>query len=239
VERLATDARPTLAELPSTLPVASSALREIGGLSRQDEFPRMLRLLRPVTSDLPPTLEGLRPVAKLTAPLADCLSTHVLPVLNTTLSDGPNSTNEPVWRDLVHAGTALSGGSPNFDGNGTTIRLGVTESENALADPIPNIGQLSGAGAIEGVSPVPLPGYQKPAARPDQPCADQKLPNFNLRKGGPPTNMVRLPARKAPDLSRYAAIAGSKSQRHALLRTLLGELAPKSAAKSGGHGRGR
>ncbi|MCW2983852.1 MAG: Long-chain-fatty-acid--CoA ligase [Conexibacter sp.] len=233
VERLARDARPTLAALPDALDAGTAALHQIGQIARAGELPRSLRLLRPVSADLPPLLGGLRPVASLATDLGSCVSSHVVPVLNTVLEDGPNSTGRPVWQDLVHAGTALSGGSPNFDGNGATIRLGTTESEVAMYDVLPGVGQITGAANVGGVRPVPLPSHALPPYRPDAPCAEQRLPDLTARSGGPPGNLRRLPRHTPSDsVKRMAALLGSAGGRRQLLSELLAQLREPSARRA-------
>jgi hypothetical protein len=103
------------------------------------------------------------------------------------MQDGPNTTGDPVWLDMMHAFTAATGATPSFDGNGTAIRLGVSEGENAALGVIPGIGQVAMQKRdILGVRPTWLGfGVEQPW-RPDQACASQQLPDLTKRSGPPP-----------------------------------------------------
>jgi virulence factor Mce-like protein len=227
VDRLAAELRPSLTVLPAALVSGTHAFAQINGISGANELPLTLRLLAPVTTNLPSLLNGLTRISTLGNAFGECITTHVLPVLDSTLKDGPNTTHVPVWQDLVHAGTALAGGSPNFDGNGTTIRLGVTESELALTNSVPGIGQIEGASGIEGVRPVPLAPGVVPPFRPDASCLSQALPDLSARSGGPPLADMRAIPQVAPSplLARDAAmLLGSPAERARLLGELLAGL---------------
>ena len=108
-------------------------------------------------------------------PVAKCLQEKIVPALDMVVPAKVDGSGRPAWQDLVHLGAALAGASPDFDGNGTTIRLGITESEISLSSIVPGLGKLLGVGTngMEGVEPTPLGAGVIPPLRPDQPC-DQR-----------------------------------------------------------------
>jgi hypothetical protein len=149
-----------------------------------------------------------------------------------------DGSGRPAWQDLVHLGAALAGASPDFDGNGTTIRLGVNESELSLTSFVPGLGKLLGTGAngMEGVQPEPLGPGVIPPLRPDQPCDRQQLPNLALRTAGGPASIV---ASRAPGLSPLMQklapelLGGTAAGRSSALSQLLA-LIPSSASHASG-----
>jgi virulence factor Mce-like protein len=223
VEDFARDLRPALNELPSALRPTTALLSEISGLTSPGELPAALDDLRPITQALPAVQRRLEDVLPRVTDVTRCVSRNVVPTLDTKIQDGPNSTNRPVWQDFIHSATALAGASPNFDGNGTTIRLGVTESEQALAGAIPGLGEVIGGGQIEGVRPTWLGYGVDPPFRPDATCTKQALPDLTKRAGGPPTGFRSVKAQGLSGLDRrlLPLLFGSRADHHTLLRELV------------------
>lgn len=232
VTRTATQLRPVLKVAPAALVDADGAVRQIGGLTRDAELPRLLRALAPVSAHLPGALRQLRGTLPGVKDVTDCVGSVVVPTLNKTIDDGPNSSGRPVWQDLVHFGATLAGASPNFDGNGTTIRLGLTQGEVSMQLPIPGFGTLTGGKQIEGVNPTWLGSGVDPPYRPDANCAAQQVPDLGARAGGPPADFSPAPTARtsktdaqAPRL--LARIIGAAGQvRDALINQLARLLSP-------------
>jgi virulence factor Mce-like protein len=223
---LATALRPVLRQAPSALTAGTAALDQIGATVAPPELPKLLSETGPLTAALP-TLESrvgaLMPRVTL---VAECVARNIVPALDRVVPEKINGSGRPAWQDLVHLAAALAGASPGFDGNGTTIRLGITENEVALASTIPGFGRLIGTGTngIAGVQPLPLGPGIIPPLRPDAPCITQPLPNLSLRSGGPPSSIAasRAPAPSALTI-RLARelLSGTATGRHAALSQLL------------------
>jgi hypothetical protein len=117
-------------------------------------------------------------------PVTDCITTHVIPALSMTVPDGINSTDVPAYLDLVHAFAGLAGLGSDYDGNGGTVRLGVTTSERAIEGIIPGLGQVVGHLPIySAVDPGYLGEHVNPPFRPDASCAVQTLPDLTADQG--------------------------------------------------------
>lgn len=194
---------PALRAVPAPLRSTHRALAQIASATQPAELPRTLRALSPATAIFPSVSQRLQDAAPLLQTAMSCVRTHVIPTLNMTVPDGNLSTGRPVWQDAFHMTAALAGGSPNFDGNGTTIRLGVTESEQALEGSLPGIGEITGAGGNGGgsLNPTWLGYGVEPAYRPDQPCAQQQLPDLGARDSARMTGLrlVDKPQRTRAD----------------------------------------
>src|SRR5207245_7305940 len=105
------------------------------------------------------------------------------------IQDGPNTSGDPAWLDLLHGITGFTSASTSFDGNAGTFRAGLAFGGTALQGVIPGLGTFAGQldPQVEGVRPVWLGYGVAPAYRPDQPCAKQPLPNLNAQAGPPPS----------------------------------------------------
>ncbi|UTI66741.1 MlaD family protein [Paraconexibacter antarcticus] len=220
--------RPTLRRLPATLASGTRLLRAVQAVTDPSELPALVRALPLVNASLPGVERGLATAFALAAPAARCISRNVLPVLKTEVPDSGLSTGRPAWQDLLHMTANLTQTSPGFDGNGGTLRIGLSESENTLVGDLPGIGEVIGYGNLQGLRPVWLGAGKVPEYRPDQPCERQPLPDLKARsRPGLPPGLRSVPAPKvgAEQLRRQQsmlrALTGSDAQRRDLLRKLL------------------
>jgi phospholipid/cholesterol/gamma-HCH transport system substrate-binding protein len=183
--------RPAMRAAPDPLRKMNGLLAQLRGIVGRRELPALLGELEPVTARLP-ELEGrLRELLPLVTPINRCLSARVVPTLNTKIQDGPNTTNDPVWLDMLHAVTGTTGLVPGFDGNGVALRLGIAEGPSTIRGVIPGIGQIAGIGPdILGVRPTWLGSGVEPPYRPDEWCTKQPQPDLHKRSGPAPTWMT-------------------------------------------------
>lgn len=197
----ARELRPTFHAIPSALTQANDLLDQIAAIVQPAELPSLLAHLDPVLGDLPPLESRLKTLFGYTTPVTQCIATHVVPLLNEKIQDGANSTGDPVYLDLVHAETGLTGFSSAVDGNGGTVRVGITTGDRIVDTLFPGLGQvvarLPGA---DQVHPNWLGYGVLPPFRPDQPCASQPMPNLNASGGelpdwvkGSPVAHIALP----------------------------------------------
>ena len=195
--------RPTLRQTPPALTAASGALDQLGATVAPAALPTLLRETAPVTGALPTLERRLGALMPRVTPVATCVQRNIVPALDMVVPAKIDGSGRPAWQDLVHLAAALAGASPDFDGNGTTIRLGITENELSLSSIVPGLGSLIGTGTngMEGVEPLPLGPGVVPPLRPDQSCDRQPLPNLSLRTGaGVPASIT---TRRAPALSPF------------------------------------
>lgn len=180
--------RPALHAAPVTLRKTNRLLHQTRALMRQSELAGLVDGLEPVTTKLPTLQRDLRTLFGLVKPVTDCITNNVVPVMNSKIQDGPHTTGDPVWLDLLHAFTGFSSLASATDGNGGTVRLGFSAGDQALTGVIPGLGKVAGMGMVapQGVNPTWLGYGVEPPYRPDQPCADQKVPDLGARSGPPP-----------------------------------------------------
>ncbi len=182
--------RPALRGLPGALRPTNAVLDQIGAISRPAELPRLLTRLAPTTARLPQLEARLRALFGYTTQVTDCISTHIVPALSSKIQDGKHTTGDPAWLDLLHAITGFTSASTSYDGNGGTFRAGLAFGPTALQGVIPGLGPVVGRFTpVEGVRPVWLGYGVEPPYRPDERCADQKLPDLNAQSGEPPAWM--------------------------------------------------
>lgn len=190
---LARTLRPALHELPPTARDVNPLLDQISGIARRAELPTLLRRLAPVTGRLPELQARLGDLFPSLTRAMRCVDRTVVPALSQTIKDGPNTTGQPVWLEFMHMGANLASTASTADANGTSIRVGVTESEFALRSTVPDLGKVFTNGDIQGVAPVWLGSEKLPPYRPDQWCDQQRLPNLNTRYGARPTGAEPAP----------------------------------------------
>jgi phospholipid/cholesterol/gamma-HCH transport system substrate-binding protein len=200
VTRFATALRPALRAAPASLRSANALVDEIDAITRPRELPRLLDRLRPVTQELPRLERRLGDLFGYTDQVTGCLGTHVIPVLDSKIEDGTHTTGDPAWLDLLHAVTGFTSASTSFDGNGGTFRAGLAFGPTPLDGVVPGLGTIAGNinQDIVGVRPVWLGYGVEPPYRPDEKCADQKLPELNVDAGPAPawSRLSRAPAEK-------------------------------------------
>ena len=201
LERTARELRPVLAAAPSTLDPAIPFLRRARSLLAPEALPRFTRLSRPLVADLVPLEPRLVELLRLVRPVVDCVQRNALPVLQAKVDDGPLSTDQPVWQELLHFTVGLAGAGQDFDGNGFSVRYLAGAGPDLVGTFAP------GAGPIVGLADRPLlgarPAYQPgktPPYRPDVPCATQKPPD--LKAETTPAPPARRAARALPRPTR-------------------------------------
>jgi phospholipid/cholesterol/gamma-HCH transport system substrate-binding protein len=232
----AEDLRPALAVAPGPLRDFDDLLGQLAALSRPAALPSLVRNLRPVTTNLPLLEQQLGALFPLVTSASTCVSRNIVPTMNMTAPDGANSTGQPIWKDLVHAFASYSGLASDFDGNGSTIRLGVAIGEYSVTGAIPGLGNVVGVSPkIEGLNPLWLGYGVNPPWRPDQPCQQQSLPNLGADTSTvQPSNLhygpLALPTGQEAALVK--GLYGTAAQRGALLQSLLRSLGAGRAAST-------
>lgn len=216
LRQLAIDLRPALRRASPALDDLQPVLAEVRGLVRPTEIPRLARELSPALRSLrtlsPELVRLLAPVRRV----SECVSSNVVPVLNSRVDDGALSSGEEVWRELLRFNVGLSGASQNFDGNGPDLRYSL-----GFGDQTVSLGSGPSTGDLFARTADPILGSrpQMPARRPplhaDVPCRGQQLPD--LRTSASPRPLTR----PAPRLDLTAR------QTRALRRLLSGGRSPR------------
>ncbi|MDX8153288.1 MlaD family protein [Patulibacter brassicae] len=185
LRRVSAALRPALAELPATLRPLNRAFAQAERVGRPDELRALVAQLRQPVGDLPQLAGQVRFALPYTASLGACLANVVVPALNMRVPDGDLSVDQPAWLELLHAFSTFASGSPGFDGNGTTLRAGLTVSDGALLGAVPGLGNLFGLVPkdLQTLRPQWLGNYQRPARRIDADCAAQRLPDLAMMVG--------------------------------------------------------
>ena len=182
VRRFFNAATPAFHVLPPSLNSSVTDLRDTEALAQPRLLPRLLTLATPVLRAIPPLEARSIPLFKLIAPVSDCVSSALVPVLNTKLDDGALSSHRPVWQDLLHTTVGVAGAGENFDGNGGYYRF-----EGGGSDQYVSFGDVPGLGPTFGTASLPLLGVRPhwngptpPPLRPDVACATQGVPSLQV-----------------------------------------------------------
>jgi hypothetical protein len=214
--------------LPIAPPILNGAARlliQVNGLASKPELPALLTLADPAVRELP-SLEGrLTDLFPLVTPVVQCVRELALPVLTAQLDDPPNSTNQPVYQDLVHGGVGLAAATQSFDANGMWLRLLGAIGPNTFST-----GAVSGLGSLVGSSAQPIQGARPvwngvaglPPFRPDVPCTQNGPVNL-AAEAGPGVSKSKAGTAKAP----------APAQAKKLLRQFLNARPPGAASAAG------
>lgn len=175
---------PALRDAPGPLTATASLMAELRTLMSPGELPNAIDDLQPVTHSLPQLEQRLRPLLPLVTDANECLSGHVAWALDQKLQDGPDTTGDPAYLDLLHAVAGLVAASGGFDGNGRAVRLGVTEGGSIVQGTIPALGAFAGyAPELLGARPEFLGDFVVPPFRPDVWCSSDPRPQMQAPSG--------------------------------------------------------
>lgn len=184
-ERSVTRLRPALASAPRAFRRTTKVLQDLGGLVAPERRANTIAALETAFRDLPTAVVRLAELFPTVKPLTDCLSSHIVPVLESEVPDGELATGRPAWQDFVHGLTGLAGAAQNFDGNGYALRyqFGLDGSTISLAN-IPVVGQLVARGPSNLRSrPLPRDDRKPPTQHPNKVCSEQPVPSLETPSG--------------------------------------------------------
>jgi virulence factor Mce-like protein len=190
VRSLAGALTPTLRSSPPLVRSLSGVLAQVTAAVAPGVRQPLLSSLRTTLATFPDVLRKTAELFPTTRLVTECLRTHVVPLLESSVPDGKLSSAQPVWKDFVHFLPNLSAASGQFDANGPYIRTLIGAGDNSLQ---PGLGTLPGAGKligltpggsqIEGSSPRWLGTLTASAFHPEAPCARQPLPSLGSPAG--------------------------------------------------------
>jgi virulence factor Mce-like protein len=184
-ERAARAVRPALRVAPGAFRETTEVVRGIGRLASPARRGRTITGLETALRDLPGLIGNLAVTFPATKPLTDCLSSHIVPLLQSEIPDGALSTGRPVWQDFAHALVGLASASQNFDGNGHDLRYQLGIGDQSLSTT--NVGGLGTlyANAPSTVRSRPLPRADRkpPPVDGSRPCSSQPQPRLATPDG--------------------------------------------------------
>lgn len=177
---------PSLKVAPPILTGMTQTVRQLAQAVSPAERGPLIRSLSATFTQFPGILHQLASVFPTTKVVTDCLSSHVIPLLNKTVPDGSLSTGLPLWQDFVHFLPSLTGASGSFDANGPYTRVVAGAGTNTVSSPllgsIPLLGQLVGStpaggsgGSLQGARPQWVGDLTPADFRPDVSCSTQPL----------------------------------------------------------------
>ena len=185
---LVAEARPGVRDAPQTIELALPVLRHARRLVAPAELPALLDELDPVVRSLAALEPDLTELLGDVTPVTECARLIALPTLKTEIVDPPNSSGEPVYRELLYGTVGLSSASQNFDGNGPAVRY-----HAGLGDTMVTTGRVPSIGeSLVGLTDEPILGSRprwtgvRPPFRPDVPCVSQRPPDLRAATGPAP-----------------------------------------------------
>ena len=185
---LVAEARPGVRAAPETLELAVPVLEQARQLVAPGELPALLDELDPAVRSLAALEPDLTELLDDVTPVTECARLIAVPTLKTEIEDPPNSTGEPVYRELLYGTVGLSSASQNFDGNGPAVRYHAGLGDTAVTTGrVPSIGE-----SLVGLTDEPILGSRprwtgvRPPFRPDVPCASQERPDLRAATGPAP-----------------------------------------------------
>ena len=176
---------PALDVAPASLRDAVSVLDDLERLVSPGRRNRTLSALATAFRDLPAMTGRLAATLPASKPLSDCLSSHVVPLMESVVPAEDDAEERPVWQDFVHLIVGLAGGSQNFDGNGHNLRYQLGFGDNTFSTAkVPGFGTLlANAPATLRSQPLPPADRQPPPVDDSEPCTEQGQPDLRTPSG--------------------------------------------------------
>jgi virulence factor Mce-like protein len=198
LDTLAGDLTPALQQSPQLVDALTNEIVAVNNVVKPGARTKLVSSLHTLLAAFPASATKLAELFPPVQAAAECLADKVTPLLEEDVQDGNLSTDEPVWKDLVHMLPSLAAASGNFDANGPYLRalvgLGSDSVPSDLLGSIPGVGKLVGALAgtsatdstdsIQGTAPQWLGDLTSADFDPAASCDTQPLP----------TNLVADPA---------------------------------------------
>jgi virulence factor Mce-like protein len=173
---------PSLRVAPPLLDALTTTAQQLAAVLAPGQRGPLIASLRATFQELPSILTRLATSFPIGKQVTDCLQTHVLPILHSTVPDGSLSTGQSVLLDFMHFLPGVAGASGNFDGNGPYTRFVAGGGTNTLSGTFAGQQLVAtgppGGGALEGARPQWIGDLTPSAFRPDEPCANQQLPSL-------------------------------------------------------------
>jgi virulence factor Mce-like protein len=180
---------PGVRETPATITAAFPWITQTRKLLGQDELRGLVQELRPATADLSRLVDENLTTLPQADLVSQCVVNTILPTGDLKIQDGQFTSNKENYKEFWYAMVGLAGESQNFDGNGQYVRFAVGGGSQTVSTG--KYGGSTGEKLFANVNQAPIgtrplypqkrPPYNSKAA-----CKDQKLPNLDGAKSGPP-----------------------------------------------------
>lgn len=215
LRELAVALRPGLKAAPPVLDHAPAFLDALGDLTRPGRLPALVAELRPTVdtvrrleTTLPPLLDTIRPVAQ-------CITTKVVPILNATVPDGAlTATGRSVWQELFSLGTGLLSSQQNFGGDGYATRYSFGLGTDGVATNLPGPSNLVQIGSEETLGSRPAFRNNQPAFAPDASCLKEPLTSLVAETAPPAGTITPVSVRRtAPQTAAQLRAATTRTNR--------------------------
>jgi phospholipid/cholesterol/gamma-HCH transport system substrate-binding protein len=219
---------PGVRETPATIDAARPWISQATKLVGQPELGGLVKELRPATADLSRLVDENLTTLPQADLVSQCVVNTILPTGDLKIQDGQFSSDRENYKEFWYTMVGLAGESQNFDGNGQYVRFAVGGGSQTVSTG--KYGGSTGERLFANVNQAPLgtrPLYpqKRPPYNSKAPCKDQKIPNLDGAKSGPPDSSrpatqqpppVALPTPATPSLpstpSLPVAAAASKSK---------------------------
>lgn len=177
LKQFAVALEPSLREAPPILGAAAALLAQVQALGARPELPRLVGVLGPLARQvvqLAPKLDDLFPRVR---EISSCTAHQLVGLLDAKLQDGPLTTGQTVWQELVHVNVGLASANQDFDAAGSRVRFATNLQPNLLG-----LGSVPGVGALLENTEEPLLGIRPqwtgttpPPVHPEVACTSQPL----------------------------------------------------------------
>jgi phospholipid/cholesterol/gamma-HCH transport system substrate-binding protein len=182
VMALARALTPSLRVSPPILDRLTATASELAAVLAPEERSGLIQSLRATFQELPSILTRFASAFPIGKQITDCVQTHLLPILKSTVPDGSLSTGQPVWQEFVHFLPGVAGASGSFDADGPYTRVLLGAGTNSLSGSFAGQQLVStpppGGSSLQGARPQWVGDLTPADFRPDVPCATQPVPSL-------------------------------------------------------------
>jgi ABC-type transporter Mla subunit MlaD len=180
---------PGVKETPATIEAAYPWIAQARKLVSQPELGGLVQELQPATASLASLVRGNLTALPQADLVAQCVNNVILPTGDIKIQDGQFTTGAENYKEFWYTMVGLAGESQNFDGNGQYVRFDVGGGDKRISTG--PYGGPQGQKLYANVNQSPLgtrPAMpsKKPPYKPSAPCKDQKVPDLNGARTGPP-----------------------------------------------------
>jgi virulence factor Mce-like protein len=180
---------PGVRETPATIDAARPWISQATKLVAPAELGGLVKELRPATADLSKLVDENLTTLPQADLVSQCVVNTILPTGDLKIQDGQFSSDRENYKEFWYSMVGLAGESQNFDGNGQYVRFAVGGGSQTVSTG--KYGGSTGERLFANVNQAPIgtrPLYpqKRPPYNSKAPCKDQKIPNLDGAKSGPP-----------------------------------------------------
>jgi ABC-type transporter Mla subunit MlaD len=187
-QRLAKALIPGINQLDPTVGTALPWLQQSIALMSRHDLGGLLNDLTPAVQNTSSSISAAKTLLSASDQFAQCFSHNIIPAGNEVISDPPNGTGIPVYREFFQSAVGLAGAAGNFDGNGRYVRASAGGGSDLVAtSALPRFGPLYGNAVLPPLGSRPAWPGKAPPLRRDIPCYRNPAPDLNrVATGGTP-----------------------------------------------------